>query len=96
MTKWLTIAQAISPAHDNYDSCAITAKSAKTHHCIESVQATGQQSNTSGCFDSFGMGINYSDRFNERAAIIEFDGGLSRTAAEQQAHNECITRWGSK
>ncbi|MGH2341831.1 hypothetical protein ACRC7T_10125 [Segnochrobactraceae bacterium EtOH-i3] len=28
------------------------------------------------------------DAFEERAAILEFDGGLSRTEAEERAHRE--------
>jgi hypothetical protein len=31
--------------------------------------------------------------FNERAAIAEFDGGLSRNTAEAQAFAECVAAW---
>ena len=35
----------------------------------------------------------FLDEYEERAAIIEFDGGLSRMEAEQQARGECVKRW---
>jgi len=31
--------------------------------------------------------------FDERAAIVEYDGGMSRREAEAQAMAECITEW---
>jgi len=31
--------------------------------------------------------------FNERAAIVEFDGGLPRRQAEAQALSDCVTEW---
>lgn len=31
--------------------------------------------------------------FDERAAIAEFDGGLSRQDAEALAHSSCVTEW---
>jgi hypothetical protein len=35
------------------------------------------------------------EAFTERAAIIEFDGGLSRTMAELKAKDECKARFGA-
>ena len=36
-------------------------------------------------------GRGLANRFNERAAIAEFDGGLSRAAAETIAFNDCVS-----
>ena len=36
---------------------------------------------------------DWRDYFNERAAIAEFDGGLSRTQAEARAFTSCIVEW---
>ena len=36
---------------------------------------------------------DWKDFFDERAAITEFDGGLSRPVAEQRALDSCIARW---
>ncbi len=35
------------------------------------------------------------EAFTERAAIMEFDGGLSRTMAELKAKDECKARFGA-
>jgi hypothetical protein len=35
------------------------------------------------------------EAFTERAAIMEFDGGLSRTMAELKAKDECRARFGA-
>ena len=35
------------------------------------------------------------EAFLERAAIMEFDGGLSRTMAELKAKDECKARFGA-
>jgi hypothetical protein len=35
----------------------------------------------------------WSDHFEERAGIIEHDGGRSRLEAEHQAYEECVRRW---
>lgn len=38
------------------------------------------------------LGADDQERFDERAAILEFDGGMSRAEAEIQAANECAKK----
>jgi hypothetical protein len=36
---------------------------------------------------------DYKALFDERAAILEFDGGLTRSEAEKKAIEHCVTEW---
>jgi len=77
MTKWLAIALAdASPA-----ICAKSAISAKTHSSHLSLVHAPDDI---GSFDTFGTNPCTED-FEERAAILEFDGGLSRSTAEKMS-----------
>ncbi|MCK8784135.1 hypothetical protein M0638_07065 [Roseomonas sp. NAR14] len=37
--------------------------------------------------------LAWQDRFEERAAILEFDAGLRRHQAEARAYADVLTRW---
>ena len=39
---------------------------------------------------------DWHDHYNERAAIYEYDGKLSRQDAEQRAFDACINHWMNK
>ena len=94
MSRWLSIARAAKEGQiPEYTPVPIVPIVPKGHErgAIGTNGTNGTEVQTTKPIDIDGLTGGLREQFEERAAIAEFDGGLSRTEAELLAWDELLT-----